>query len=123
MWHCRVPELVSKVKGLKVNVGTAAGTDVGPMISPAAKARAESIIAAGIKAGATVELDGRGVVVKGYEAGNFLGPTVLCNVNPGNPAYDEEIFGPVCVCVCVCVYVYMCACACACACMCTRGFV
>ena len=86
---------MSKVRGLKVNVGTAAGTDVGPMISPAAKARAEGIIAASVHAGATLQLDGRGVVVKGYEKGNFLGPTVLCNVNPGNPAYDEEIFGPV----------------------------
>ncbi len=34
-------------------------------------------------------------MVKGYENGNFLGPTVLDNVQPGNPGYDEEIFGPV----------------------------
>ncbi len=34
-------------------------------------------------------------VVKGYESGNFLGPTILDDVKPGNPGYDEEIFGPV----------------------------
>ncbi len=34
-------------------------------------------------------------VVKGYENGNFLGPTILDDVKPGNPGYDEEIFGPV----------------------------
>jgi len=96
-----IPELVAKAKGLKLNVGTAAGTDVGPMISPAAKARAESIIAAGLKSGATLALDGRGAAVAGYEKGNFLGPTVLCDVNPGNPAYDEEIFGPVLSCTTV----------------------
>ncbi len=49
------------------------------------------------RAGVRVQLvlDGRGKVVKGFEKGNFLGPTVLDNVNPGNPGYDEEIFGPV----------------------------
>ncbi|CAN0482995.1 unnamed protein product, partial [Hapterophycus canaliculatus] len=38
----------------------------------------------------------RGVVVNGYESGNFLGPTVLGgNLGPGVPAYDSEVFGPV----------------------------
>jgi hypothetical protein len=44
---------------------------------------------------AQLVLDGRGKVVKGFEKGNFLGPTVLDNVNPGNPGYHEEICGPV----------------------------
>jgi malonate-semialdehyde dehydrogenase (acetylating)/methylmalonate-semialdehyde dehydrogenase len=43
-------------------------------------------------------LDGRGVVVPGYEKGNFLGPTVLANIDEHNTAYKEEIFGPVLVC-------------------------
>jgi len=93
-----IPELVAKAKGLKIAAGDVPGADLGPMISAAAKERAESIITAGVKAGATVALDGRGVTIKGYEKGNFLAPTVLCNVNPGNPAYDDEIFGPVLSC-------------------------
>jgi malonate-semialdehyde dehydrogenase (acetylating) / methylmalonate-semialdehyde dehydrogenase len=98
----RIPDLVAKTKALKVTGGAEPGADLGPMISPAAKERAENIIAQGIAKGATIALDGRGVVVKGYEKGNFLGPTILCGVNPGNPAYDEEIFGPVCPCfVCI----------------------
>ena len=37
------------------------------------------------------------MAVKGYEGGNFLGPTVLTGgaVGPGVPAYDSEVFGPV----------------------------
>jgi malonate-semialdehyde dehydrogenase (acetylating)/methylmalonate-semialdehyde dehydrogenase len=33
--------------------------------------------------------------VPGYESGNFLGPTIIDNSNPGNVSYDEEIFAPV----------------------------
>lgn len=36
-----------------------------------------------------------------YPNGNFVGPTVLTNVDPKNPAYTEEIFGPVLVCTSV----------------------
>lgn len=31
----------------------------------------------------------------GSEKGNFIGPTILSNVTADNPAYTEEIFGPV----------------------------
>jgi len=44
---------------------------------------------------ATVLLDGRNITVKGYEKGNFVGPTIIDNVKPGMSCYDEEIFGPV----------------------------
>ena len=40
-------------------------------------------------------LDGRDVSVKGYEKGNFLGPTIFSNVTPDMIIYREEIFGPV----------------------------
>jgi malonate-semialdehyde dehydrogenase (acetylating)/methylmalonate-semialdehyde dehydrogenase len=40
-------------------------------------------------------LDGRGIKVKGYEKGNFIGATVIDHCKPGTAAYDEEIFGPV----------------------------
>ncbi len=45
--------------------------------------------------GAKLELDGRDVVVPGYEQGNFLGPTIFSNVTPEMDIYKEEIFGPV----------------------------
>jgi malonate-semialdehyde dehydrogenase (acetylating)/methylmalonate-semialdehyde dehydrogenase len=90
-----IGELVEKARALKINGGTEAGTDIGPLISCAAKERVEAFIARGIAAGATLELDGRASVVPGYESGNFVGPTIFSGVKPGMPIYDQEIFGPV----------------------------
>ena len=67
----------------------------GPLISPAAKARVESLIQQGVDEGATLELDGRGCVVEGYPDGNWVGPTVFSGVKAEMSIYQEEIFGPV----------------------------
>ena len=91
--------LVEKAKSLSVNAGWEPGAEVGPLISRAAKARAEALIASGIAEGATAALDGRGVVVPGYPAGNFVGPTLLTGVNAEMECYREEIFGPVLLCL------------------------
>ena len=90
-----VPDIVAKAKGLKVNAGTAEGTDVGPLITCAARDRVEGLIERGIAEGAKLELDGRKPTVKGFEKGNFVGPTIFSNVKPGMSIYDQEIFGPV----------------------------
>ena len=37
----------------------------------------------------------RKMKVPGYENGNFIGPTILGNVNPESEIYNTEIFGPV----------------------------
>lgn len=64
----------------RVHSGDQPGADVGPLISPEAKARVESLIQSGVDEGARLLLDGRNVNVKGYENGNFVGPTILSNV-------------------------------------------
>lgn len=92
-----IPDLVAKARALKVNAGTEAGTDVGPLISCAARERVEGLIASGVNEGAKLELDGRGPQVPGFENGNFVGPTIFSGVKPGMRIYDEEIFGPVLV--------------------------
>ena len=48
---------------MQVGAGIEADTDVGPVISPEAKLRCERLIQAGIDAGASCLLDGRGVKV------------------------------------------------------------
>ncbi len=53
---------------------------MGPLISPQAKQRVNSLIQSGVDEGAKVLLDGRNVKVKGYENGNFVGPTIISNV-------------------------------------------
>jgi len=90
-----LPDLVAKAKTLKVNAGHEAGADLGPVISPAAKARILELIQAGVDEGATLELDGRNPQVPGYGKGNFVAPTLFSGVKPGMRIYDEEIFGPV----------------------------
>lgn len=49
----------------------------GPLISPAAKERVETLIQSCADQGGKIALDGRGVKVDGYPKGNFVGPTIL----------------------------------------------
>lgn len=96
-----VHDIVEKAKKMTVNGGLEPGTDVGPLITQQAKARVEQLIQAGVDQGAELLLDGRGIKVPKYPNGNFVGPTVLNNVNTDNVAYIEELFGPVLVCTSV----------------------
>lgn len=70
---------------------------MGPVISLKNKTFIESMIAKGVSEGATLALDGRGLVVPGCEKGNFVGPTVFTDVRPGMAIHTTEIFGPVVV--------------------------
>ncbi|KFM56888.1 Methylmalonate-semialdehyde dehydrogenase [acylating], mitochondrial, partial [Stegodyphus mimosarum] len=90
-----IPELVERAKKLKVNAGHVPDTDLGPVISPEAKRRICDLVESGVKEGADLVLDGRSIVVPGFEKGNFVGPTILTNVKPSMTCYKEEIFGPV----------------------------
>jgi len=92
-----VPDLVAKAKTLKVGAGAEAGTDVGPVVSVAAKERILGLIASGEQEGARLLLDGRGVQVPGYPQGNFIGPTIFADVTTDMSIYTNEIFGPVLV--------------------------
>jgi malonate-semialdehyde dehydrogenase (acetylating)/methylmalonate-semialdehyde dehydrogenase len=96
-----IPDIVAKAKTLKVNAGTVAGTDVGPVISKQAKARIEGLIAKGVEEGCTLDLDGRNPKIDSYPSGNFIAPTVISGVKPHHTVYKEEIFGPVLVIVSV----------------------
>ena len=90
-----IPDIIAKAKTLKVNAGHEPGTDVGPVVSCAARERVDGLIARGLADGAKLELDGRNPSVPGYESGNFVGPTIFSGAKPGMSIYDQEIFGPV----------------------------
>ncbi len=92
-----MPDIVAKAKTLKVNAGAEKSTDLGPVVSKNAKHRILGLIEDGVKEGATLELDGRGIKVPGYEQGNFIGPTIFSAVTPEMKIYTTEIFGPVMV--------------------------
>jgi malonate-semialdehyde dehydrogenase (acetylating)/methylmalonate-semialdehyde dehydrogenase len=68
---------------------------MGPVISAKAREFILSMIDAGVKEGAKLSLDGRGVTVPGSEGGHYLGPTVFTEVKPGMTVHQTEIFGPV----------------------------
>ncbi|OWF38254.1 probable methylmalonate-semialdehyde dehydrogenase [acylating], mitochondrial [Mizuhopecten yessoensis] len=92
-----IPEFIEKAKKLKVNAGHEPNADLGPLISPEAKQRVLDLVQSGVDEGAELLLDGRDCQVKGYEKGNFVGPTMLHQVKPEMKCYREEIFGPVLV--------------------------
>ncbi len=70
------------------------GKDVGSIITAASMERINGHIAAAVKAGAKVLVDGRGAKVEGAN-GYWIGPTILDDVTIDMPAGCEEIFGPV----------------------------
>ena len=79
----------------KVGYGLDEGVQMGPVINQHSKARVEQLIAAGVSAGASIPVDGRGISIKGYENGAFVRPTILAEVKPGSEIAGIEIFGPV----------------------------
>ena len=88
-----------KEKAMKLKVGCAYDpeTKLGPVVSAAHKKSVCDWIQKGIDEGAELVLDGRDIVVPGYENGFFVGPTILDHVKPGMSVGDREIFGPVTV--------------------------
>ncbi|GGC82202.1 CoA-acylating methylmalonate-semialdehyde dehydrogenase [Undibacterium terreum] len=90
-----VAALAQRTRALKINDGMAAGAEMGPVVSAAAKKRIESLIGQGVEEGATLVVDGRGYKVPGREAGYFVGGTLFDHVTADMTIYKEEIFGPV----------------------------
>ncbi len=88
-------ELVKQASKLRVGYGLDEQTQMGTVISAAARERIERMIARGVEEGAQVILDGRDLKVEGYQDGSFVGPTILGEVKPGMTVATEEIFGPV----------------------------
>ncbi|MFD3505792.1 aldehyde dehydrogenase family protein [Streptomyces sp. NPDC058678] len=69
-------------------------TTVQPMVSKSHYERVQSYIRKGIEEGAEVLVGGEGKP-EGFEAGNYVKPTVFVNVTNDMTIAQEEIFGPV----------------------------
>ncbi len=78
-----------------IGYGLDAGVQMGPVINAASKARVEQLIGLGVQEGAALPVDGRGAMIKGYEGGYFVKPTILADVPRGSEISKTEIFGPV----------------------------
>ena len=87
--------LKAEIAKMKVGPGTAPGMDMGPLVTKPHFEKVKGYVDQGVKEGATLVVDGRGLKVAGHEDGYYLGPCLFDNVKPGMVIYQEEIFGPV----------------------------
>jgi malonate-semialdehyde dehydrogenase (acetylating)/methylmalonate-semialdehyde dehydrogenase len=84
--------LVEASRALRVGDGLEEDSDVGPVISRAARDRIRDWIERGEASGAKVVLDGRDAA--GDPNGSYVGPTILDAVTPEMDIAKEEVFGP-----------------------------
>jgi malonate-semialdehyde dehydrogenase (acetylating) / methylmalonate-semialdehyde dehydrogenase len=85
--------LVQASRGLQVGDGLEEASDVGPVISCAARDRIRDWIERGVSDGAKLVLDGR--EASGDPNGSYVGPTILDAVTPEMDIAQQEVFGPV----------------------------
>lgn len=94
-----VPLLAERAKTLKIKNGLELDAEMGPIVTRQALERIEGYIEIGVKEGAKLVVDGRGLKVPGHEQGFFTGGSLFDHVTPEMRIYKEEIFGPVLSCV------------------------
>jgi malonate-semialdehyde dehydrogenase (acetylating)/methylmalonate-semialdehyde dehydrogenase len=90
-----VAAVAEKARAVKVGPGRESDSEMGPVITAAARDRIVGLIGSGAEQGAELAVDGRGLSVPGHEEGFFVGPTLIDRVTPQMDVYTEEIFGPV----------------------------
>lgn len=83
--------LVEKFQALKIGDPMAADTDVGPLATPDILQDIDNQVKASVAKGAKVLIGGQPLA----QPGNFYPPTILSDIPPGTPPYEEEFFGPV----------------------------
>jgi malonate-semialdehyde dehydrogenase (acetylating)/methylmalonate-semialdehyde dehydrogenase len=88
-------KLVPRVRALKIGPGTDPEAEMGPLVTATHLEKVRSYVDLGVKEGAKLVVDGRGLKLQGYEDGFFLGGCVFDDVTPAMRIYQEEIFGPV----------------------------
>jgi len=88
----KVSEMAREVK---VGSGRDPSSEMGPVITRESRQRITDLISTGEAQGADILVDGRRIVVPGFEEGFYVGPTVIDNVTTDMDVYTNEIFGPV----------------------------
>jgi len=90
-----VAKLAARARKVTTGPGDAAGIEMGPVITCAARDRIQGLIDKGVAEGASLVVDGRKPSIAGHAEGFFVGPTLFDRVTPPMSIYREEIFGPV----------------------------
>ena len=81
----------SELSKMKMGDPMDESTDVGPMSSESAAVGLDEKVQAAIGAGATVVLGGG----RPDRPGAYFNPTILTDITPDMPSFDQELFGPV----------------------------
>ncbi|MFJ1763604.1 CoA-acylating methylmalonate-semialdehyde dehydrogenase [Amycolatopsis sp. NPDC088138] len=90
-----VEAIASRTRELKTGPGTDSASQMGPVVTGAARDRILSYVDEGEKAGASLVVDGR--TFDGPGDGFWVGPTLFDHVTTDMSVYTDEIFGPVLV--------------------------
>ncbi len=90
-----VDAVVARAGKVRVGPGRDADSEMGPVVTAAARDRITGLIGSGEAQGARLAVDGRDYRVAGHEGGFWVGPTVIDQVTAEMDVYREEIFGPV----------------------------
>jgi malonate-semialdehyde dehydrogenase (acetylating)/methylmalonate-semialdehyde dehydrogenase len=86
-----VEAIAQRIPGIVVGPGTDPASQMGPLITAEHRDRVLSYVDGSKEEGANLVVDGRGH----WDAGFYLGCTLLDDVRPGMKVYDDEVFGPV----------------------------
>jgi phenylacetaldehyde dehydrogenase len=87
--------LVDRARRIRLGSGLAPDTEMGPVVSSEQLERVTGYVDIGIAEGARVLTGGKRASGDGLDAGYFVEPTVLTDVNTQMRVMREEIFGPV----------------------------
>ncbi|MEX1108337.1 MAG: aldehyde dehydrogenase family protein, partial [Dongiaceae bacterium] len=90
-----IDRLTPRIRSLKVGPGTDPDAEMGPLVSKQHYDKVKGYVDLGVKEGAKLVVDGRGLKLQGFENGYYFGGCLFDNVMPDMRIYKEEIFGPV----------------------------
>jgi malonate-semialdehyde dehydrogenase (acetylating)/methylmalonate-semialdehyde dehydrogenase len=90
-----IDKLSPRVRGLKVGPGNDPETEMGPLNTKEHFDKVMGFIDQGVREGAELVVDGRGLNLQGYENGYFMGGSIFDRVTAEMEIYKKEIFGPV----------------------------
>jgi len=90
-----IAKLAPRVQSLKIGPGLDPQSEMGPLVTRQHRDKVMGYVDQGVKEGAKLVVDGRGLKLQGYENGNFMGGCLFDDVKPDMRIYKEEIFGPV----------------------------
>lgn len=90
-----VAKLKPRVEALRIGPSLDTSVDFGPLVTGIHRDKVKSYVDQGVREGAQLLVDGRGLQLQGYENGFFLGGCLFDHVTPDMTIYKDEIFGPV----------------------------